>query len=500
MKFNIKTASVLFIGAALMTTSCKKFLDVNRDPDNIPSTEAPIAQLLTNAQVNMAFEGGSDLYRFTSIIAQHLSGQASQPNQTYEYDRYNITGNDQNNVWSSIFATTLNDLDLVINTATTNGSPHYSGVAKIMKAYEYSLAVDTWGNVPFTEAQQMDKNVSPKFDDGATIYPKLITMLDEGIAEVNAATSNLTPGTNSVIYPGAFATRKTNWVKAANVLKLRLLLHMSKNDPASLTAMTTLINGGGPFFTANADNFQLAFNDIANQRNPIQAFEVSRPNYLFAHATMVNLMNTKADPRRPFYFTEFPYGSGNYKGVSAGDPATVNYSRPHVYLRGPATGTPVVNAQGGITTQQTYNGTAPIRMLTFAEYNFIRAEHAMRTANPAAAQTFFTAGITASMEAAGVSAANIAAYLLLNGTLTGTPANMQKQISEEKWVAMYGVSVEPWSEWRRTGYPALTLPSNRMATVPNVPRSLFYPQSEIDFNPNAPAQKPADLQTKVFWD
>ena len=32
---------------------------------------------------------------------------------------------------------------------------------------------------------------------------------------------------------------------------------------------------------------QMAFYDVANQRNPISAFEVSRPNYLFADARML---------------------------------------------------------------------------------------------------------------------------------------------------------------------------------------------------------------------
>jgi len=139
----IKSASIIFAGVVL-TGSCKKFLDINRDPDRIPSSNAPIAQLLTSAEMNLAFEGGSDLFRYTSLIAQQISGQASQPNQTYEYDRYNITGSDQNNLWSSMFATTLSDLELIIQQAAANGSPNYSGVAKILKAYEYSLAVDTW--------------------------------------------------------------------------------------------------------------------------------------------------------------------------------------------------------------------------------------------------------------------------------------------------------------------------------------------------------------------
>jgi len=177
MNLNIIKKAVIIFSGIVMTVSCKKYLDINQDPDRIPASNAPIPQLLTSAEMNLAFEGGSDLFRYTSLIAQQMSGQASQPNQTYEYDRYNITGSDQNNVWGSMFAQTLNDLELIIQQSSANGSPNYSGVAKILKAYEYSLAVDTWGDVPYSEAQQLDKNTAPHYDDDATIYPKLIQLL-----------------------------------------------------------------------------------------------------------------------------------------------------------------------------------------------------------------------------------------------------------------------------------------------------------------------------------
>src|SRR5258705_1643547 len=135
-----KKITIAVIGIVLMT-SCKKFLDINKDPDRIPADKAPVAQLLTSAQMNLAFEGGSDLYRYTTLMAQQMSGQASQPNQTYEYDRYNITGSDENNVWGSIFATTLSDLEIIIKQSAVLNAPNYSGVAKILKAYEYSFVV-----------------------------------------------------------------------------------------------------------------------------------------------------------------------------------------------------------------------------------------------------------------------------------------------------------------------------------------------------------------------
>ena len=499
-KINYKIAIFFFIGA-IMLVSCKKYLDINTDPDNIVSTNAPLPQLLTSAQVNVAFEGGSDLYRYSNIISQKVSGQASQPNQTYEYDKYNITGSDLNNVWSSLNATSLSDIELIIKTATAGGSPYYSGIAKTLKAYEYQLMVDAWGDIPFSEAQQLDKNVTPKYDNDEDIYKALIVLLTEAVTELNAATSNLVPGSTSVIYPGNFTTVKANWIKFANTLKLRILLHYSKKDPAFMLAqMNALIASTGVTFMASpADNFQMAFVALPSATNSIHQFENSRRDYLFAANQLVTLMNTKVDPRRPFYFTPFPYLSApaTYKGVTAGDPATINYSRAHTYLRGAASGTATPNAAGGIaSTALTYTGAAPIRMLTYAEYCFIRAEAALSGVT-GSAQTFFTQGITASMQDAGVSATDITAYLALNGTLAGTPAQQLRQIIEEKFVASYGVTMESWTDYRRTGYPALTPPSN--AVTPQVPRSLFYPQSEIDLNPKNPGQK-ANMQVKVFWD
>jgi hypothetical protein len=135
-------------------------------------------------------------------------------------------------------------------------------------------------------------------------------------------------------------------------------------------------------------------------------------------------------------------------------------------------------------------------MLTFAEYNFMRAEAAVYGA-PGDAQAFFQAGITASMQSAGVSAANIATYIAANGTLTGTEAQRISRIISEKYVANYGVMQENWTDWRRTGFPAIAMVSNAVTTA--IPRSLPYPQSEIDANKNAPAQKP-NLLVRVFWD
>ena len=579
MKFKYFGSIVLGLTAIFFLGSCKKFLDINRDPNNIPTGNAPIAQQLTAAQINLAFEGGSDLFRYSTEIMQQMSGESSNPNQTWFYYRYVISGTDVNNAWGAAFAAangtsgTLKDLEIIIKTATANGSPYYSGVCKILKAYEYGLQVDAWGDIPFSEAEQLDANTSPHYDAASTIYPKLIQLLTDGVTDLNQPSSLLTPGVNSMFYTNSnFATSKTSWIKLANTLKFRLLLHYSKKDPAYTVAqITSLINSGASFFGSNSDNLQMTFNDAASQRNPISQFEVSRANYLFADSFMVTLMSSKNDPRRAYYFTSFPYqgvslpialstsaasvgttltftststssasvvvglgvtgvnvvpgttvtavtattvtlsnsllntgaASGativfspsKFKGVPNTDPNGIaqnfNFSRVHTFLRGAVT--------AGSAPPFTYSGIAAQRMFSFAEYNFIRAEAALMGA-PGDPQAFFTAGITASMQEVGVNPVAIADYLLYNGTLAGTNAQKLKQIIEEKYVALFGVSMEPWSDYRRTGFPVIIPPADKNPQVTAVPRSLLYPQNEVDRNTNFPGQKSADMQTKVFWD
>lgn len=494
---------VTFVFALVTFSSCKKFLDINTDPDRLPAESADIAQLLSTVTLNVGFFSGSDLQRYTGLIMQQYSGQSSgAQNQTQDYEKYLITATDPNNVFGLMYATVLNDIELIISKGTAQNAPHYTGVAKILKAYTYQVAVDAWGDLPYSEAQKKTGNLAPKYDDDAKIYDNLITLLNEGIAEVSQATSSASPGSNSLIYPGNFSTTKTNWIKFANTLKLRIYIHYSKIDkPGAVSKITALVNSGGPFMASNADNFEMKFFNEANRQNPIHQFEVLRGNYLVVNKTIVDSMNNRVDPRRATYFTEFPAGSGSYKGAVSGAAPSQQYSRIHSYLRGTVLSTPTPNADGSYDGGSgakaiKYGGDAPIRMLTFAEYNFIRAEAALYGA-PGDAQTFFQAGIRASMKMAGVSQTAEDAYVLANGILAGTDQEKLNRIIQEKYVASYGVVMEPWTDWRRTGYPQIVKVSN--AVLSDIPRSLLIPQNEIDLNPNAPKQK-TNMLERVFWD
>ncbi len=503
IKFTYASSAVLAI-AALLIAACNDFLDVNTDPTRLKT--ASVTQALTAAQVSMTFYQGSDLFLYSSIFSQQATGSGVTGTQTRNYDQYILTNTDVNNAYTNYYAGSLADFDYVRKQAFKEGNPQYAGIAKILQAYTFSTLVDAWGDVPYKEALKGVSNVQPKYDGSKEIYDSLLVLIDAGIA--NTKQTNIrTVASEDLIYGGVMS----RWEKYANTLKLRLALHYAKDDGG--TKLKALITAGGPFMTANTDNFQMVFENVNNRQNPLHQFEVSRGDYYAPSTVMVNMMNTKIDPRRPFYFTPSPTGSTypftgtNYVGFTSNSAQTAPNSRIHTYLRG------AVLSDDGTRTPQgspkftsiTYAGDAPLRMLTFAEYNFIRAEaiimYGAGTGTTAEAQTFYQAGITASMQDAGVSGANIATYIAANGILTGTQAIDLQLIIEEKFVANYGVCMEPWTDWRRTTFPTIATSAAALAVANTViPRILIYPLSEQQTNiANVPNRVSMALKS-VFWD
>ncbi|MBO9632638.1 MAG: SusD/RagB family nutrient-binding outer membrane lipoprotein, partial [Chitinophagaceae bacterium] len=274
-----KVTQLFFIaGTALLLGGCDKYLDINDDPNNQKEDKIPLAQVFTSVTLNVGFTGGSDVQRYTGLLMQQYSGQTTGgETQTQQYEKYLIQATELNNLFSSIHATTLNDISLVIKEANAENAPHYAGVAKLLKAFTYHLAVDVWGKQPYSDAQGGTSNLFPKYDDDVAIYTEILKLIDEGIADINQATSLADPGTNSTIYSGDWATKKTNWLKFANTLKLRLYLHYSKLNQADAVAkITALVNANPVFMASTADNFEHPFLTDSKAQNPIQQFELNR--------------------------------------------------------------------------------------------------------------------------------------------------------------------------------------------------------------------------------
>ncbi|MGE5420692.1 MAG: SusD/RagB family nutrient-binding outer membrane lipoprotein, partial [Chloroflexota bacterium] len=223
-------------------------------------------------------------------------------------------------------------------------------IIDLLQAYAFQNLVDIFGNVPYSEAMDIN-NIAPKYDDAFTIYKDLIHRVDTSVAALDTTAGSF--GTADLIYGGDAA----RWRRFGNSLKLKLGITLGDVDPAlSRTTVESALAAG--VFKSNADDALLNYLG-AIHTNPIYTDVVqSGRNDFVAANTIVDLMNQKQDPRLPFYFTQ---NGGVYKGGVYGESSP--YSQ-YSHIADPITA-PVF----------------PGILLTYDEVLFYRAEAAARGFN-----------------------------------------------------------------------------------------------------------------------
>ena len=194
----------------------------------------------------------------------------------------------------------------------------------------------------------------------------------------------------------------------------------------------------------------------------------------------------------PVYFRPAPYDS--VRGT-ARYPAAPNTYRGHHNGAG-------AENDSTISWIGTYfsNENASLNIASYADQKFTEAEARLIVSGAAAADAPYRDGIRASMQKVGIAAAAINTYLAARPAL-GTQANPLEEIITEKYIANY-LKVEPWNDWRRTGYPRLTIVEGAM--LPGIPQRVRTPGSELTNNANQVKATgiPTGLEgmmTKVWW-
>jgi hypothetical protein len=525
----------LATAVALTAVSCNrdKFLDVNTTPNSPTAVTMPV--LLTSTIVNTGFMATNDLGRTTSLLTQQYAGLANQP---AGYDVYVLRGSFDNQWNFELYGGTLINSQTLIDLANSKSSPAYAGIAKLLKAYNFAVVTDLWGDVPYSQALQGNANLRPRYDKQEDIYKGnaglgiqgLIDLVKEGLADLDKP-SALKPGpTDDAAYGkllqnGAYVTNPNNianWKKMGNTLLMKLANTISKKDPPLAASIINQAAAGA--FTTNADDFEAPFGSSTGNLNPLYNYNfVTRPDDQMMSQTILDAMNARNDPRLPIYFTTTPTPV-----LTAVPPATVvNTTGTVTRLPGATAGTFLTftgyaNGSGATQPSRTagnrsrYNtyvrgvgGEAPARLLTNAQRLFILAESALNlpgfnpTGVTGTAQSFYQAGIRASMVKAGIADAAVTTYFSANPTvanLSTSPAAALEQIITQKWIASVGNGFEPYNDLRRTGFPTLAPVLNASGDDNKLPQRFIYPLSEVNANSGAAGQR-TDIRTseKVWW-
>ena len=133
--------------------------------------------------------------------------------------------------------------------------------------------------------------------------------------------------------------------------------------------------------------------------------------------------------------------------------------------------------------------------MNYSEALFLKAEATLILSGAAAATPIYQEAITNDMTKLGLdpTSPEVMDYLASRGTLS--EGNALRMIMEEKSIANF-LSIENYNDWRRTGFPELTIVENPF--MPTVPARLPYPLSEVTSN-NQP-QHTLTIRDPVWWD
>jgi hypothetical protein len=471
----MKKISFLFL-LIISFTSCKKYLDVNTTPNN--PTAVPPSTILPTTTIGLAFANSNDLDRATSALVQHIAGVA---NQTAAYDIYNLDGAFDNQWNGEIYGNTLNDLQILIDQYATT-SPAYSGIAKLEMAYVFSMATDIWGEVPYSQAAQGLKFIAPRFDKQEDIYQgnsslgitSLFDLVKSGLADLSKTPNVLTPGNDDLVYKGDL----TKWARMGNTLLLKFAIQISNKNPTLAASTISSVITGNNYINSNTLDFEVPFSATVGNQNALYTFNnVNRTGDQMLSTRLLNLEKSLNDTVRLAKFFTKPSGvfTSFDNGSTSAAPALATRSKYNTYLTGTS-------------------GEAPIRILTNFQVQFILAEAALTLGTAGTANTYYQAGITASMQKVGMTAAEISNYFATNPsvvTLSGTTEQQLQQIITQKYIAWIGNGIEAYNDYRRTGYPVLALVNNAAGDNPNViPTRLPYTPAELASNPNAPKPRP----------
>lgn len=465
------------IPVLLLLAACNKDLtEKNKDPKNPVETKA--TSLLTNAQRRLSSTMASadvnlNIFR---LIVQHWQQTTYLDESNYNLAKRNVT----DAVWSSLYEQPLIDLQeakrlIPLQEKDETVRKNQIAIADILQVYSNYYLVTTYGNIPYTEALNVD-NPFPTYDDAKTVYDNLLSRLDADIAALNTASASF--GNADIIYEG----NTGQWKKFANTLKLKMALTIADTDNAKAkTAAENAVTAG--IFTSNDDNALFHFLASPPNTNPIWVdLVLSTRDDFVAGSTLVNAMKNVADPRIDDYFTKD--ANGGYSGGAPGrgsDFAALSHVSTKI-------------------TAPNYPGD----LLDYSETEFLLAEAVERGYNVGGtAKEHYDKAITASIEFWEGTAAEAATYLaqaaVNYATATGT---WQQKIGHQKWISLHNRGWDAWIEWRKFDYPQLARAANSVSVIP-----LRYPYPVSEQNVNRRNYEAAStaiggdrVSTKLFWD
>jgi hypothetical protein len=477
----------------LVVAGCKSdYFDINNNPNQATSADPQL--VLPSALANTG--------RYVTTYFQFLNLWMGYWNWSGNYSigtsdkNYQFANTYQNGIWNDMY-TFIKDLEYIDRQAGSLKQPLLQGMAKVMKAHNYQYLVDTYGNIPYSDAQKGTTSILPKYDDAKAVYDSLMVQLNTGMDLLSKGDGTLNPGANDILFHGNIA----RWLRFANTVKLRMLLRQSEvADRASvIQAELAKIKASGYGFLGPGENAGVnpGYTNSSGQQNPfwgtfgygvngvnVEAYQINR-----AGLYGVNFYRQTNDPRLSRFYAPVGGTGTTFNATYFGD---INVL-PNTSTSGIGTGLLQSVSQDAV-------------ILSSHESLFLQAEAAFRGWIAGDPKTLYQQAITESFKNVGVPNAEQAASDYYSQALpnVGWDATNNKltAIITQKWASLNGVGAfQAWSDYRRLGIPAVPVSRDPSTTIKQIPVRLLYPQSEYAYNStNVAAQGTiSQFNSKIFW-
>lgn len=516
----------LFVVAAAVLASCTKdFEESNIDPNQFKEA-SPEALIAYSIKRTGDMIGGNGLNSGINVnmweIANHVEAGA----------RY--AANDQG-IWQNCYVNILQNLVQLEkmygeDTAFTNRVQ----IARIWKAYVYSMLVGYYGAIPMAEANSLGNLNAIHFDHEDTVYSRILSTLKEAVTtlKVNSVKDKLT---YDVVY-GNGSNQLLNWKKFANTLRLRIALRCRRNlGIKAEDVIREVMADEANLINNEAETMKVSYENVNNNENPyyryyikgnftsgffpkmtdmlfvyLRSYQDPRINYFFDSVPMVNrylvrdtLTSTEDDSLRIVNYPVPHYGLNKSNGLLPSWGAQLaNQVSPQGQKNQPGKDAPSVYST---LSSKIYNNPArPLIILGYAEALFLKAQAAMLGFGGSKTATdYYNAGIDANFAFWGIPNNLRDAYKARDGVKPGTtgtgfwnylhnvkadiPDGDINKIYHQQWYAYF--PDQPFDAWclqRQTRALKLsphTTPAFSALLFQDIPDRGVYPSTVLSQNP-----------------
>jgi hypothetical protein len=402
---------------ASMVTGCKKYLDINSDPDTTqePSNSSVLPQCIAAIATGLQSDGGLYVAKY---VQNWLTSASTSTSILYDQQGYSWSGGTMAATWQMTYYALGNNLNYMIENGLKKGEYEFVGVGYALKAWSFQHTTDYNSDIIFSEAFKKDQ-FTFAYDDQQTVYKgvdslcRLALHYFDTIPDLTLATKKLAVG--DLVYGGSVAS----WQKFVYGILARNWHHLSNKSWYNADSVISYCNKA--MATVN-DDFDIPF-DATNNNNS-NYFGTFRDNastwrpsnfvVKLLDGTILSGSNAPAnrDPRLSYLLTasqDTTNGNGGYRGIdiAQGDP---NITLTGTYAVGSTNwinarkrvavfwgDSMYTNPSAAVTNNSTgrflFHNKAVFPIMTYAEMQFIKAEASLRKQDNAGAYTAFINGI-----------------------------------------------------------------------------------------------------------